>query len=943
MEDEKFASAKDSPFSEPVAIPANSRTKRIVKYSICFGLVWFIVHSWFIIPRRYIFVGDPSSHTSACTHSKYAWVTDAFAPKDPQVPHGRLAENFFLTIPNSASAIAASRKYATKPHLAGSDGDLLTAKYFLDLLQHELSIPKGTDDPVYPAGSVASRNATLSITHLTEPVAWIDVYYPVLNTPLDRSLEILGDDGHAAWKAELEEIGDELDSDAYTYADSVGAWHGLSKDGEAEGRLIFANYGRKSDYDELVEKGVDFTGAIVLVRYGGLFRGLKVKGAQELGAAGVLIYSDPRDDGTVTEANGYAPYPYGPARNPTSVQRGSVQFLSIYPGDPTTPGYPSYENSTRTDGTNIPSIPSLPISWANAKVLLEEIDGKNRPVKLTNHVDTKVTPIWNTMGVIPGHIKDEVVVVGNHRDAWVLGAVDPSSGTVSVHEVVRGLGALLKEGWKPLRTIVIASWDAEEYGLIGSTEWGEDFSEWIQEHVVAYVNLDSSVSGSKFGAAGSPSLAHFIRKTAEDLPHPTDPKRTLWDATADRGQLFGEHNDVDSLGTEVETEAMEYIGIRPLGSGSDYTVFLQRLGVASMDSGGFTSTLSDPVYHYHSVYDSERWQEVYGDPGFVKHVAVAKNLGLQTLRLATALVLPFNTTNYAFELEYHLNVVEKLAASSATTPNLVPLRAAIKSLQFASLEFDAEKYRAEFILKGLIRKWHQSQLQREHSCFRSLMRRLRHFFTAVTHRFPCVSKPVTMAAPRSIAGSHSRFPCVSKSVMMAAPCFGKPATMAALPSQPRRPQPLSLPGADEPPAEIEGRPDKNGVDTGMHRIDDEVNVEDGDWPHLPIPHRPKHPHWHWPHKPRHPPRALIAAAKAVRKINQKLASFERGFIHEDGIKDREWYRHLGVAPGKWLGYGATTLPGLTEAITIEKNITLANDEAARLTEAVENIRDALRA
>lgn len=197
------------------------------------------------------------------------------------------------TIPNSASAIAASRKYATEPHLAGSERDLITANYFLDLLRHELSIPKGTDDVVYPAGSEASRNATLSITNLTEPAAWIDVYYPILNTPLDRSLEILGDDGHAAWKAELEEVADELDSDAHTYADSVGAWHGLSKDGEAEGRLIFANYGRKNDYDELVEKGslytdrllfpllnpypgVNFTGAIVLVRYGGVFRGLKV-------------------------------------------------------------------------------------------------------------------------------------------------------------------------------------------------------------------------------------------------------------------------------------------------------------------------------------------------------------------------------------------------------------------------------------------------------------------------------------------------------------------------------------------------------------------------------------------------------------------------------------------------------------------------------------------
>ncbi|KAN0132552.1 hypothetical protein V8E53_009568 [Lactarius tabidus] len=879
MKDEKSGSVVDSPLPEPVTAPADStslRTKKIVKYSISFALVWFIVHWWFILPRQYTFVGGPSSHASACAHGKYAWVMDAYAPKAPEVPLGRLAENFFLTIPNSANAIAASRKYAGEPHLAGSDGDLRTAKYFLDLLQDELSIPKGTDDPVYPAGSVASRNATLSITNLTKPAAWIDVYYPVLNTPLDRSLEILGDDGHTVWKAELEEVGDELDSDAYSYADSVGAWHGLSKDGEAEGRLIYAKYGRKRDYDELVEKGVDFTGAIVLVRYGWSFRGLKIKAAQELGAAGVLIYSDPGDDGTVTEINGYAPYPHGPARNPTSVQRGSVQFISMYPGDPTTPGYPAYENSTRTDGASIPSIPSLPISWENAKILLEEIDGKNRLVKLTNHVDTKITPIWNTMGVIPGHIKDEVVFVGNHRDAWVLGASDPSSGTVAVHEVIRGLGALLKEGWKPLRTIVVASWDAEEYGLIGSTEWGEDFPEWIQKHVVAYINLDSSVTGSKFGARGSPSLAHFIRKTAEDVPHPTDPKRTLWDATTDHGQLFGVHGDIGSLDTEVEPEVVDDIGIKPLGSGSDYTVFLQRLGIASMDSGGFASTLSDAVYHYHSVFDSERWQEVYGDPGFVKHLAVAKNLGLQTLRLSSALVLPFNTTNYAFELESYLSKVEELAASSTATLNLVPLRAAIKSLQFASLDFDAEKLEAERVLKRLIQKWQkrlERQYKRKNGCFRHFLRRLKGFFTAETS------------------------------------------------------------------AQMDGRLEKDGADAGVHRNDDEVNVEAGNWPKLP-----KHPHWpHWPRKPRHPPRKLIEAAKAVRKINQKLASFERGFIHEAGIKDREWYRHLGVAPGKWLGYGATTFPGLTEAITIERNITLANSEATRLTEAVEKITAALRA
>jgi N-acetylated-alpha-linked acidic dipeptidase len=245
--------------------------------------------------------------------------------------------------------------------------------------------------------------------------------------------------------------------------------------------------------------------------------------------------------------------------------------------------------------------------------------------------------------------------------------------------------------------------------------------------------------------------------------------------------------------------------------------------------------------------------------------------------------------------------VEELATASKTVLHLAPLRAAIKSLQFASLELDAEKLEAERVLKRLIRKWQkglQFQYERKQGYFRRFMRRLRGFFTAET---------------------------------------------------------------SEPPTQMDERFGKDGVDAWVHRNDDEVHVEDANWPHLPLPHRPKHPHWpHWPHKPRRPPRKLIEAALAVRKINQKLVSFERGFIHEDGIKDREWYRHLGVAPGKWLGmfsmslwdletnrlvtgYGATTLPGLTEAITIENNITLANSEAARLTEAVEKIAAALRA
>ncbi|KAI0053738.1 Zn-dependent exopeptidase [Auriscalpium vulgare] len=883
------------------------------------------------------------SHGCARDKSSFAWVMEAFEPKKPGVPFGRLAENFFLTIPNSASAISASRQYASVPHLAGSDGDLQTAEDFLLLLQREFGIPKGAKQPIYPAGSAASRNATLSITNLTEPTAWIDVYYPVLNTPLDHSLQILDDEGEVVWTAELEEVADQTDGDAWNYSDAVPTWHGLSRDGEVTGKLIDANYGLKSDYDALVAKGVNLTGAIIIARYGGNFRGLKasIKAAQELGAAGVLIYSDPRDDGTVTEANGYTAYPHGPARNPTSVQRGSVQFLSIYPGDPTTPGYPAYENITRTNGSNIPEIPSLPISWANAKVLLEELNDKNRTVKLVNHVDTKVTPIWNSVGVIPGHIKDEVIIVGNHRDAWVLGATDPTSGTASVHEVVRGFGALLKEGWKPLRTIVIASWDAEEYGLIGSTEWGEDFADWIQKYVVAYFNLDSSVSGSKFSASASPSLAHFIRETAEQLPHPTDPTRTLWDARQDQGELFGQHDDAESLAMEAETTVVpDSIGVSPLGSGSDFTVFLQRLGVASLSSG-FGSTRHDPVYHYHSVFDSERWQEVYGDVGFVKHVAVAKHLGVQTLRLADSIILPFNTTHYAFELESYLNKVEDLADASSVAANLTPLRAAIKSLQFASLKLDHEKHVLDHLVRRLVHRWRK------------------HFPTPPNHEIPHPPPPHHPERPQPPKATHRPEP----------PHHPKRPEHPKAPHHPEHPDPPSRvgrvlkkckgmfgPPPPRPDAFMEtptGKKHRVGHAGAWHaeqrEKDDAVLAtilgEEVDEKKPHFPHLPHHPHWpHWPRpKPRHPSRRMLRAFKAVRKVNQKLVAFERGFIHEDGIKDREWYRHLGVAPGKWLGYGATTLPALTEAITIEKNATLVEYEATRLKEAIEKLTAVLRA
>ncbi|KAF9491377.1 Zn-dependent exopeptidase [Pleurotus eryngii] len=780
---------------------------------------------------------------------------------------GREAEKVFLSVPNEASAIIASRRFATKPHLAGAPQDLQTAKDFLAVLQRELGIVPPTPEPLFPAGSEASRHATESITKLKKPAAWIDTYYPVMNTPLGRELVVVAKNGTIVWEADLVEEADATDPEAHLYADAVPTFHGLSPEGTAVGQLVYANYGTQEDYSELVSQGVNLTGSIVICRYGGIFRGLKVKGAQELGAAGVLIYSDPRDDGTVTEENGYKAYPHGPARSVTSVQRGSVQYLSIYPGDPTTPGYPSYENSTRTEGSNIPKIPSLPISWANAKVLNENFDKggswEGMDVKLVNKVDKKVTPIWNTMGVIPGFIPNEIVMLGNHRDAWVMGATDPSSGTASVHEIIRGFGELLRRGWKPLRTVVIASWDAEEYGLIGSTEYGEDFASWLGENVVAYLNLDSSVSGSRFSVSGSPSLAHLIRQTAEELPHPTEAGRSLWSATSDSGKLFGLNASSGAVSSDIregEITSTAPIGVNPLGSGSDYTVFLQWIGIPC-GNGGFSSTLHDPVYHYHSVFDSERWQEIYGDPGFSRHVAVSKHLGLQALRLSSSLVLPFNTTHYVEELDRYLDGVVDIAASLSIDLDVSPLRSSIHKLRITSVGLDLEKRAAqrEFVkwLK-VVMKWRSGRTVRRVIC-----RFVERF------GFKCSSRDATDA---------------------------------------------------DTVTEEEQLPDKILLGLARHSG------------HSVCPHFLR----------KNPLRELREAAKRVYAVNKKLSAFERGFLSEEGIKDREWYKHLAVAPGKWLGYGATTLPGLTEALTFEKNATLAEYEVNRLVTLLDQLAEKIR-
>ncbi|KAI6035044.1 Zn-dependent exopeptidase [Pisolithus orientalis] len=789
------------------------------------------------------------------------------AHKHPRSGYTARIERTFLSVPSTASALNYSRHYATHPHLAGSVEDFQDAKDVLSFFQRELGISAPSTEPIFDAGSPKSRQATLSTTStLDHPSAWMDVYYPVLNTGNADgiSLAILDSDNQPIWTADLLEDGDPGDETAAKYKNAIPPWHGLSAAGEAIGQLVYANYGTRDDYEKLVEAGVDLTGKVILARYGGNFRGLKIQGAEQHGVAGVIMYSDPRDDGSVTVENGYLPYPNGPARNPTSIQRGSVTFLSTYPGDPTTPGFPAYPNVTRTDPSCLPSIPSIPLSWANARVLFEQelggieegrkLNGRvgGHLIKLTNDVDNQVTPIWNTMAAIPGRIKDEVVILGCHRDAWVTGGADPISGTVSLLEVVRGLGALIQQGWQPLRTILLASWDAEEHGLVGSTEFGEDFAEWIQAHAVSYINVDVSVSGSRWNVAGSPSLAHLIKRSAQDVPHPTQANKTLWDARYDSGPYTGvqdaEFAEMWTRNNKVyENVDDSTVSVSPLGSGSDYTVFLQRLGIASSDQGfGYTPT--DAVYHYHSIYDSQAWQERYGDPGFHRHVAVAKNLGLIMLRLADSVVLPLNTTQYAVELDSYVDLVEESAPNRDVLPKLDKLRKAISKLQKSSLKLDMEKAEAE-------------------KEFRRAVRRI----------------------IRGRWGSHT----IKRICNWIKYLLG-----------------YSL---------------KNSSEVGRHA--DMKHVWDivGNFEQQGDVCRQRH---------KGSICNLIKAVAKVRKVNHKLRTFEQGFLSEGGIKDREWFKHLGVAPGRYLGYGATTLPALSEAVVYDRNATLAEHEAARLTRLI---------
>jgi N-acetylated-alpha-linked acidic dipeptidase len=568
-----------------------------------------------------------------------ATVLDGFTPAGSS--EERRWEDEFRAVPAPASAREHLRRLTVEPHIAGSKEDYATAIYVRDqirsygiaseLNEYEVLLPY----PKQP-GIVELSRPRLEKLAVKEPV--------IAEDPSSSNPKI------------------------------VPLFNGYSPSGDVTAPLVYVNYGLPPDYEALKKLGVDVSGKIAIARYGNSFRGVKAQVAEQHGAVGLIIYSDPADDGY---GQGDV-YPKGPWRPAYSAQRGSVQFLSTAPGDPLTPGKPAKPGVPRLkmeEVKTLPRIPVQPISYGDAKRLLEPLRGPVRPkgfqgglpfpyhvggteyvrVHLKTSMDYQVRKIWNVISRIDGdEEKDRWVIMGNHRDAWVFGAVDPNSGTTAMLEAARAFGALLKKGWKPRRTIMLASWDGEEYGLLGSTEWAEDNAAELKEKAVAYLNMDSAVSGPKFGASSVPSMWKLIRGATRDVKDPKSGRSVYqhWQENAREDQPDPELTNAEAASDTTIAEAR----IGALGSGSDFTPFLQHLGVPASDMG-----FGGDYGVYHSAYDSFYWMSHFGDPGFVYHVAAAQLWGTVAMRLADAAGLPLDYRDYASQVREFFDQCMKTA------------------------------------------------------------------------------------------------------------------------------------------------------------------------------------------------------------------------------------------------------------------------------------------
>ena len=579
-------------------------------------------------------------------------------PKQPQVfgyadfsKESKLEEKF-LAVPSAKLAGEHLKTLTAEPHLAATPGDRKTADYVAAKFR-----AAGLETEIIP-------------------------YRVLLNQPKEVRVQAFDPSGKLLMSGPTREHvqGDTSADDPRV----VMPFNGSSASGDLTGEVVYANYGRLEDFDELARLHIDLHGKIVIVRYGTNFRGVKIYLAEKRGAAGVIIYSDPQDDGYYKGD----PWPIGPWRPANGVQRGSVQFLFKYPGDPQTPGFastPDLPASSRVSGDdNQPHIVSIPLSYADAAPILNALKGPGVPqgwqgalpfryhlgpggvrVHLVSRQDYQLRTIWDVIGKVKGtDYPDDWVIVGNHRDAWVFGAVDPSSGTASMLEAVHGIGILLRDGWRPRRSLLFCSWDAEEEGLIGSTEWAEQHARDL-EHAVAYFNVDVGVSGPNFSAAAVPSLKQFIRDVSKSVPSPMD-NTVFQEWRANR------HNTNEHRQSNAPPQPGEEVPVNDLGSGSDFTPFLQHAGVPSVDIGS-----GGPYGVYHSAFDNYAWFVQNADPNFNYLQQMARVLGLEAIRMADTDVLPYDYTAYAREISSYIAAAKRKADDAGfTSIDFTPAQAA---------------------------------------------------------------------------------------------------------------------------------------------------------------------------------------------------------------------------------------------------------------------------
>jgi N-acetylated-alpha-linked acidic dipeptidase len=593
----------------------------------------------------------------------------------------------FRAIPDTAALRAYMERLSARPHHVGSAYDKDNAEWLLSKMKE---------------------------FGLDARIETFDVLFP---TPKERALELVEPTHFTARIEEPTVAGDPTSSQ---HDEQLPTYNAYSIDGDVTAPLVYVNYGVPADYEALERLGISVKGAIAIARYGQSWRGIKPKVAAEHGAVGCLIYSDPRDDGF---QSGDA-FPDGPMRPRDGVQRGSVMDMPVYPGDPLTPGVGATKDAKRlalSEATTLTKIPVMPISYADAQPLLAALKGPVAPalwrggLPITYHVgpgpakvhlklkfNWDLKPLYNVIARIPGAAwPDEWIIRGNHHDAWVNGAEDPVSGAVALLEEARALGTLLRQGWKPRRTIILCLWDGEEPGLLGSTEWAETHAGELSRNAAVYINSDGNGRG-ELQMEGSHTLEKFMNGVARDIEDP-EAKIPVWK----RAQAFR----IANVPANAPPQERQELRTRPdlrigaLGSGSDYTAFLDHIGIASLNLG-FGGEDRGGIYH--SIYDDFYWYTHFSDGTFVYGRALAQTAGTAVMRLADAELLPLDFAGFTDTIRRYIDEVQKLArdkreeiiernraiddgvfqaASDPRFPTVPPAREAVPPfLNFAPLE-----------------------------------------------------------------------------------------------------------------------------------------------------------------------------------------------------------------------------------------------------------------